>query len=463
MHYFSTRGNSERLPFGDAILMGLARDGGLLLPETIPDIHGKLDVWRGLNYVELAVEVMGLFCDVPREVLADLVDRSYGTFDVDEVVPIVPVGDLFVMELFHGPTLAFKDVALQFLGNLFEYLLDQTGQHLNIVAATSGDTGSAAIQGVRGKARINIFVMHPKGRTSRTQELQMTTVRDPNVHNLAVAGTFDDCQAMLKKLFSDLALKDAYSLGAVNSINWARVLAQIVYYVYGALRITTQTGAKAVQFTVPTGNFGNVFAGYVAMRMGAPIARLVLATNENNILERFFTTGEYRVGKVVPTCSPSMDIQVASNFERYLYYRADGDTARVREWMERFQEEGLLRMELAPDGRVDTVIVAGCGTRDATLATIRRCYQEHDYLLDPHTAVGMSVCKEHQLDGVPMICLATAHPAKFREAICEALGEDLAHHPTLDALEGLPVLCHDLPAETQALRNYLCAALSGEQ
>ncbi len=463
MHYVSTRGKSERLTFADAVLTGLARDGGLLLPESIPDVGDRLEAWSTLSYVELAIEVIGLFCDLPRVDVEDLVRRSYATFDADDVVPLVPVGDGYIMELFHGPTLAFKDVALQFLGNLFEYLLEQSGQELNIVAATSGDTGSAAIQGVRGKERIRIFVMHPKGRTSRTQELQMTTVLDENVRNLAVAGTFDDCQGMLKEIFSDLEFKDAYALGAVNSINWARVLAQVVYYVYGSLRVTRERGVDAVQFTVPTGNFGNIFAGYVARRMGLPISRLVLATNENNILERFFSTGEYRLGDVVPTCSPSMDIQVASNFERYLYYRANGDTEQVCAWMESFRQNGVLRVERGPDGSIDPNIVTGCGDRQATLETIRRVYETNGYLLDPHTAVGVSVSEAFQDRDRPMICLATAHPAKFREAIAESLGEDVARHPALDALEGRPSRCEALPADAAALKRYLTFALSGAE
>ncbi len=464
MHYVSTRGSSERLTFGEAVLTGLARDGGLLVPDEIPDVRDRLDAWRGLDYVELAVEVIGLFCDLPREDLEDLVTRSYSTFDAEAVTPLVSVGDNYIMELFHGPTLAFKDVALQFLGNLFEYLLEASGDHLNIVAATSGDTGSAAIQGVRGKERIRIFVMHPEGRTSRTQELQMTTVLDENVQNLAVAGTFDDCQAMLKETFSDLDFKDRYALGAVNSINWARVLAQVVYYVYGSLRVTTERQVDAVQFTVPTGNFGNIFAGYVACQMGLPISRLVLATNENNILERFFSTGEYARGDVVPTCSPSMDIQVASNFERYLYYRANGDTAQVREWMDAFGREGVLRVSAdSASGQIEPLIATGCGRREETLATIARYQGELDYLLDPHTAVGVAVSERFYEPGQPMICLATAHPAKFREAITEALGADVARHPALDALEGRPSRCESLPADVEALKAYLREKLAGDE
>jgi len=358
-----------------------------------------------------------------------------------------------VLELFHGPTLAFKDVALQFLGNLFAHILTARGATMNILAATSGDTGSAAIYGVRGKPGIRIFVMHPEGRTSRTQALQMTSVLDANVHNLAVQGTFDDCQSILKAIFNDLPFKQDYHLGAVNSINWARVLAQIVYYFYGAFRVMDATGCARVRFTVPTGNFGDVFAGYLAARMGLPIDRLVLATNENDILYRFFTSGVYARGPVQPTLSPSMDIQVASNFERYLYYRTGGDVARVCRLMTTFRDAGQFTLPPAPDG--DSLLVAGRGDSAATLRTIRACFERYGYLLDPHTAVGYHVADDHLDGAIPMICLATAHPAKFGDAIMEATGRDLAHHPLLDALDGAPTRCTTVPADVAAVRAFV--------
>ncbi len=319
MKYISTRGKIEPVGFKDAVMMGLATDGGLLLPERIPFIEKSvIDSWKGLSYRDLAFEVISLFADdIPQDDLKKLVSRSYSTFDHTEITPTTRKDGVYILELFHGPTLAFKDVALQFLGNLFEYLLKERHQKMNIVGATSGDTGSAAIYGVRGKENIAIFILHPHGKTSPVQALQMTTVLDDNVHNIAVRGTFDDCQNMVKSLFSDLAFKEKYSLGAVNSINWARVLAQVVYYFYSYFRISEQTGREVI-FSVPTGNFGDIFAGYVAKRMGLPINKLLLATNENNILTRFINNGDYSLGTVVPTVSPSMDIQVASNFERYL-------------------------------------------------------------------------------------------------------------------------------------------------
>ena len=458
MRYVSTRGGGEPLNFKDTILTGLARDGGLFLPETIPDVSGRLAGWSTLAYPELAYEIIRLFADdIPEAALRDIVSRSYATFRHAEVTPVVPVGPVHVLELFHGPTLAFKDVALQFLGNLFEYVLDASGGEMNIVAATSCDTGSAAIYGVRGRGRIRIFVMHPHGRVSPVQERQMTTVLDANVHNLAVDGTFDDCQDIVKELFGDLPFRDAYKLGAVNSINWARVLAQIVYYFYAAFRVQAATGAPRVRFTVPTGNFGDIFAGYVALRMGLPIDKLVLATNENDILTRYFTTGVYSVGAVAPTLSPSMDIQVASNFERYLYYVAGEDAAVLKRWMADFKAAGALKPDAAPQA----CIAAGRGDTATTLATIREYWEKYQYLLDPHTAVGVAVAARFMDAAAPMICLATAHPAKFGEAIMRATGQDLAHHPILDALSELPTRVQVVPARKEAIAAIVRAAVEG--
>lgn len=454
MQYISTRGGIAPVGFRDAVMMGMADDGGLLLPSEIPDVSDKLDDWRGLSYAELAVQVMLPFVDLSEDDLAGLVNRSYCTFAHPEVTPLVQVGDLHILELFHGPTLAFKDVALQFLGNLFEDTLSRSGRQLNILAATSGDTGSAAISGVRGKSRIRIFVLHPHGRTSPMQALQMTTVLDDNVHNLAVEGTFDDCQTIVKSIFADLDFKGRYELGAVNSINWARLLAQVVYYFYGVLQLQQRTGAARVRVAVPTGNFGDIFAGYIAARMGLPISRLVLATNENDILSRFFNAGDYRLGSVSPTLSPSMDIQIASNFERYLYYRVGEDAAALSAMMSAFSETGSLPMESLA-GTSESLIVAGSGTTQATLDTIRDTYANYDYLLDPHTAVGVTVARE-QLDAAePMLCLATAHPAKFSDAIEQAVGEDLAHHPQLDALVGKATRFEVLPALEEEVRAYV--------
>jgi threonine synthase len=457
MQYFSTRDTGHRLGFSEVVMTGLARDGGLFLPAEIPDASRQLGRWAGLSYPDLSVAIMSCFADVHEVSLRCMLEESCRTFSHPEVTPVVQVGDVHVLELFHGPTLAFKDVALQFLGRLFEHILAGEGGTLNIVGATSGDTGSAAIHGVRGRRGIRIFVMHPKGRVSPVQERQMTSVLDANVFNLAVGGTFDDCQGLLKEVFRDLEFRDRYRLGAVNSINWARILAQVVYYFYGAFRVMERTGAREVQVSVPTGNFGDIFAGYVAARMGLPVRRLVLATNENDILSRFFNTGEYRIGKVSETLSPSMDIQVASNFERYLFYRVGCDATRLAALMTEFGRTGAIRL---PAGEEKLFVAGSCDTA-GTLATIKLYHERHGYLLDPHTAVGVSVAERYREAGLPMICLATAHPAKFAGAIERAIGPGIATHPAIDELASLPTRCDDLSASPDALKAYLRGKIEG--
>jgi threonine synthase len=458
MKYISTRGKMEPIGFLDAVMTGLAPDGGLLLPETLPNMGNKLSDWKNLSYQELAFEVMSLFTtDMPAEDLKALIDKSYSTFRVPDVAPVVPVNGFHILELWHGPTLAFKDVALQFLGNLFEYILEKRGPstgsgqaaQLNILGATSGDTGSAAIYGVHGKKNIRIFIMHPKGRTSAVQEKQMTSVLDDNVFNLAVEGTFDDCQHLMKTIFSDVEFKEKYSLGSVNSVNWARVLAQIVYYFYAFFRVQETTGAKQVQFSVPTGNFGDIMAGWMAVQMGLPVKKLILATNENNILSRFFNTGVYSMGEVVPTISPSMDIQVASNFESYLYYRLGKDSVQLREMMAGFAKNKTLTVP-----GTDDLFVAGEANTVQTLETIQKVYKNEGYILDPHTAVGVYVAERYADDSVPTICLATAHPAKFNDAIIEAIGK-AAHHPVLDQLANAETRCDTIANDESAIRDYV--------
>jgi threonine synthase len=457
MKYISTRGGGAAVDFKTAVLTGLARDGGLFLPDSIPDVRADLPAWSGLDYGALAREVMGRFADLPAADLRAMIGGSYAAFRHPDVTPVVDVNGLHILELFHGPTLAFKDVALQFLGRAFEYYLAQSDRRLNILAATSGDTGSAAIAGVRGRSGLRIFVLYPHGRVSPAQERQMTTVPDANVFCIAVRGSFDDCQGIVKTLFRDLPFRDRYELGAVNSINWARLLAQIVYYFYGAFRVMERTGARAVRIAVPTGNFGDIFAGYLAMRMGLPVSRLILATNENDILARFFNTGVYRRETVQATLSPSMDIQVASNFERYLYYRMDCDPRKVCRMMEAFEQSGQLRLEGTGSAGVDPLFAAGtCATSD-TLALIREFYEQHGYLLDPHSAVGVRVGRRFLSPDEPLLALATAHPAKFADAIRQATGHDLAHHPVLDALANLPQRRTVLPADAQAVRDFLRA------
>ena len=455
MKYISTRGGMEPIGFVDAVMTGLAPDGGLLLPESLPDVKDRLEEWAELSYTELAFEVFSLFIDdIPPADLAELITKSYATFDTPEIAPLRKVGKLWVLELFHGPTLAFKDVALQFLGNLFEYILEQRGGRLNILGATSGDTGSAAIYGLRGKPNVKVFIMHPEGRTSPLQEKQMTSVLDPNIFNIALQGTFDDCQRIMKTLFADTEFKEQYALGSINSVNWARVLAQMVYYFYSAFRAMEQTGAASVRFSVPTGNFGDILAGYLASKMGLPVDLLLLATNENDILSRFFNSGTYSLSKVVPTISPSMDIQVASNFERYLYYRLGENPARLREQMEAFAQTGSLSVEPLSEGGVDPIFRAGRADTQTTLETISAYHRDHHYLLDPHTATGVFVAESFLDESIPTICLATAHPAKFPDAIQTATGEE-PHHPTLDALADAPTRCTSLPNEVEQIRDYL--------
>ena len=454
MRYVSTRGQTPPMGFADAVLTGLAPDGGLLLPETIPDVRDRLPHWQTLGYVELARELIALFVDdIPRDVLDDLIGKAYATFDHPEIVPLVRVGEVEVMELFHGPTLAFKDVALQFLGRLFEYVLAQRGLHLNILGATSGDTGSAAIAGVRGQKDIDIFIMYPKGRVSELQELQMTTVADENVHCLSVEGSFDDCQNLMKTLFGDLGFKAEYHLGAVNSVNWARVLAQVVYYAYASLKLG---GEQPVRFCVPTGNFGNVFAGYIAKRMGFPVGQLLLATNENDILSVFFHTGVYQRGEVRFTITPAMDIQVASNFERYLYYLLGEDAAALRGFMQAFASQGRAVLPRPPG--TDDFAATAVDVAD-TAATIRSVYREHGYVADPHSAVGIAAARRFPVSG-PTVCLATAHPAKFPEAVDEAVGAPVARHERLERLRGLPSRTTVIPASLEAVRAFIEAHAS---
>lgn len=456
MRYISTRGGTPAVPFQEAVLTGLADDGGLIIPERIPDARDRMGAWSDLSYRDLACEILRLYVDdIPEADLKRLVEESYRDAFPEEVAPLATAGPVQILELFHGPTLAFKDVALQLLGHLFEYILTRSGGELNILAATSGDTGSAAIHGVRGRDRIRIFVMHPHGRVSPIQERQMTTVLDQNVHNLAVEGTFDDAQRILKAIAGDVAFKRAHHLGAVNSVNWARVLAQIVYYVYASLKLRRQTGAPQVRFSVPTGNFGDILAGWYAAQMGAPVGPLVLATNTNDILSRFFRTGVYERGEVTPTVSPSMDIQVASNFERYLYYRLGEDAEALRNLMEVFARDRRLSVDVAPGTAVDPLFEAGCADETETLATIAAWYERHGVVLDPHTAVGVAVATRIGSEQ-PTVCLATAHPAKFPDAVRRATGHgELAHHPSIDNLMELPARCTTVPATEEAVRAYM--------
>jgi len=454
MRYVSTRGRAAPLGFQDTVIEGLAPDGGLFLPERFPDLSGELDGWRGLGFIELAARLMAHFVDdIEPDALHALLRRSYASFDTPDVVSLRTLDEVSVLELFHGPTLAFKDIALQFLGNVFSHILAHRGASVNILGSTSGDTGSAAIAGVRGKDAISIFVMYPDGRTSRLQELQMTSVVDPNVHCIAIEGSFDECQAIMKDIFNDLPFKARHRLGAINSVNWARLLAQIVYYIYATLALD-DGGRKQVSFSVPTGNFGDILAGYLALMMGVPIDRLICATNENDILSVFFNSGLYRRGHVHQTISPSMDIQVASNFERFLYLRMDRDSVRLRAFMDSFSKNGEATLGGAMP--VDPHIVATAIDTQETMATIADVYRRNGYVVDPHTAVGIAAAKRFRVDG-PMVCLATAHPAKFPESVDAAIGRKVAKHPRLDGLENAPSRRTVLPARVAEVQAFVAA------
>jgi len=415
MKYKSTRGGVDNISFKEAFLMGLATDGGLIVPAHIPSV--EIEKLKGLSYKQLAFEIFKLFTDdIEENDLKRLIDKSYESFDTPEVVSVVKKDGVYILELFHGPTFAFKDIALQFLGNLFEYVLSEKSLSMNILGATSGDTGSAAIYGLKGKKNVNIFILHPYNKVSEIQEMQMTTVEENNVYNIAIKGTFDDCQYIVKSIFNDLEFKTRYNLGAVNSINWARILAQIVYYFYAYFKVRTDD----LYFSVPTGNFGDIFAGYVAKKMGLPVKKLILATNANDILYRFVNFGDYSITDVVQTMSPSMDIQISSNLERYLYYLFDEDAVRVKESMERFSKQKSLTFDKKLLEKIKNDFESYTASEQDTLDTIRDMYEKTGYIIDPHTATGVyAAVKSNRKD---VVCLSTAHPAKFPQAIQKAIG-----------------------------------------
>ncbi len=458
MHYLSTRGSSGTRTFTEAVMTGLAEDGGLLLPRAIPRVdRATFESWQELSYSKLAYEVMSRFIDdIPTADLKALIKKSYAVFDHPDIVNHVHLDDLHILELFHGPTLAFKDVALQFLGNLFEYLLARDGSTMNILGATSGDTGSAAIYGVKGKERINIFILHPHKRISPVQEQQMTTVADANVFNIGVEGTFDDAQAAVKAIFSDIDFKKTRRLGAINSINWARILAQVVYYIYSCLHVAGHEKNSAVAFSVPTGNFGDIFAGYIAKKMlpEGTISKLILATNTNDILARFVNRGDYSLGDVVSTSSPSMDIQAASNFERYLYYLMDREPDLVKEAMLKFRVDGKLYLE-SYLAHIKRDFVASSVSEDEVKDTIARYYRNHHYILDPHSAVGVKAAEQHRDRGVPLVCLATAHPAKFGETVENAIGRQPDLPPQLVGLSEKETRCEVMECSADKIMNYI--------
>ncbi|MBH0238173.1 threonine synthase [Methylobrevis albus] len=424
MRYVSTRGRAPALSFSDVVVTGLARDGGLYVPETYPQLSAAtIAGFAGRSYADVAEAVIAPFVgdDIPPAALRRMIDGAYASFVHPAVTPLVQLGPgHFLLELFHGPTIAFKDVAMQLLARLMDHVLAERGQRATIVAATSGDTGGAAIEAFRGRDNTDIFVLFPHGRVSDVQRRQMTTVADANVHALAVEGTFDDCQALVKAMFNDLPFRDRVGLSGVNSINWGRIVAQVVYYFVAAVALGAPH--RPVSFTVPTGNFGDIFAGWVAKSMGLPIERLVVATNVNDIIVRTLETGRYETRGVMPTISPSMDIQVSSNFERLLFEAGGRDAEGVTALMNGLGQSGAFTVPAATIAAIRDGFAAGRTDEAATAATIGRVLADAGYLLDPHTATAVAVAEHEIAAPVPMVTLATAHPAKFPDAVEAASG-----------------------------------------
>jgi len=454
--YVSTRGGSPELGFEDVLLTGLAPDGGLFVPKAWPRL-GDIGALAGVDYVDAAQRIMQPYVEgaIDSRAFRALCAESYGRFAHSAVTPLVQLDQrLWVMELFHGPTLAFKDVALQLLGLLFDHVLAKRKSRITVVGATSGDTGSAAIEACRDRDAVDIFILYPAGRTSDVQRRQMTTVQSANVHAIAIEGTFDDCQALVKAMFADATFRDAHALAAVNSINWARIMAQIVYYVVAAVALGAP--ARKVAFAVPTGNFGNVYAGYAAMRMGLPIARLIVGTNRNDILARFFQTAEMRKATVVPTHSPSMDIQVSSNFERLLFELYDRDTEAVASSMAEFQTTGAFRVNRQAYEPASALFAATAVDDRATEETIRDTWRATGYALDPHSAVGVAAARRIALDPeIPVVTLACAHPAKFPELVTAATGVHPALPPHLADLFDRPERLVTLPNDLATVERYV--------
>ncbi|MDE2592922.1 MAG: threonine synthase [Burkholderiales bacterium] len=467
MKYISTRGDKTERRFCEILLEGLAPDGGLYLPTAYPQIDdATLNQWRGLSYAELAYEILSRYIDdIPAADLKDITARTYNkqVYGFDEITPLKPLEPGLALEaLSNGPTLAFKDMAMQLLGNLFEYELGRRGEQLNILGATSGDTGSAAEYAMRGKKGVRVFMLSPNGRMSPFQQAQMFSLQDPNIHNLAVEGVFDDCQDIVKAVSNDLDFKRKYKIGTVNSINWARLLAQVVYYFAGYF-YATKSNAEKISFTVPSGNFGNVCAGHVARMMGLPIDQLVVATNENNVLDEFFRTGSYRVrgsAETYETSSPSMDISKASNFERFVFDLLGRDGARVKAlFKDEIEQRGEFHLSADEFAKVTQYgFVSGTSTHANRLTTIKDTFERFGIMIDTHTADGLKVAREHVKTGVSMLVLETALPAKFADTIVEATGRQ-PERPSwiagLDGLEARPKRFTVMPKLTQAIKDYV--------
>lgn len=462
--YSSTRGceTQKNMSFRDVVMTGLAHDRGLFIPDSFPTVSKEeLESWRSLSYSDLAVEVISKFVEedqVPKKKLADIVKRSCGAFRHNDVTPVKEYDGHYILELFHGPTFAFKDVALQMLGNFFEYFLEtgSNGGRLAVLGATSGDTGSAAIYGLRGKKGIDCVILFPNGRVSEIQERQMTTVPDSNIHCVAVDGTFDDCQDIVKASFANKEFRDRVKLGAVNSINWCRVLAQTTYYYWSYLRVTDENpDIETVNYSVPTGNFGDILAGYYSKRMGLPVGKLIVATNENDILHRFFSKGEYHRYDIAETISPSMDICVSSNFERYLYHLAGDDPTVLSSWMKAFESTGKITLtgKKLEEARKD--FLSARADTAMTLQTIKEYKEKYDYMLCPHTAVGVSAI--HQLGEVSKatVALATAHDAKFPAACQRAVDPLPTPPPQLSKLFSMKTRSSNCPNDASVVQAFM--------
>jgi len=468
MQYVSTRGGMQPANFSDVLLEGLAPDGGLVVPATIPTVTAEtIESWRELSYAELATEVIGLYwTDIPREDLAGLCKAAYGAqFNSDLVVPLTPIDQMAALvDLSQGPTLAFKDMAMQFLGEALPYVLKQRDQTLNILGATSGDTGSAAEYAFRSKPNIGVFMLSPKGRMSKFQRAQMYTLTDDNVHNIVIDGVFDDAQNLVKELNGDLEFKAANSLGTVNSINLGRLIAQSVYYFWAWLRVTNgipadQRAEFGVSFAVPSGNFGNVFSGQLARQMGLPIDTLVLATNENNVLDEFFRSGKYEprsAANTLATSSPSMDISKASNLERFIYLVLDQDQTQLAKAWQQLDTTGTLDLsEHQPRFQQEFGMVSGTSTHEDRVTTIRAVYEKSQVVIDPHTADGVTVARGYQKPNQPMLVLETAKPEKFGDIVNEALGFEPELLPEFAKLLELEQHTVDMDVDATALRDYI--------
>ena len=479
MRYLSTRGQSPARSFTEILLAGLAPDGGLYLPESYPQVSAdELATWRSLPYHELAYQVLSKFItDIPPEDLQALIKRTY-TANVychtrpgeeaqvaEQITPLRTLEPgVHILELSNGPTLAFKDMAMQLLGNLFEYALGKTGAELNILGATSGDTGSSAEYAMRGKRGIRVFMLSPHGKMSRFQTAQMFSLQDPNIHNIAVKGVFDDCQDMVKAVSNDHAFKEKYKIGTVNSINWARVAAQIVYYFKGYFA-ATQSNDEEVSFSVPSGNFGNICAGHIARMMGLPIRKLILATNENDVLDEFFKTGAYRprgTAQTFHTSSPSMDISKASNFERFVFDLMGRDAAKVRELWNRVDGGGSFDLAGTTEfaGIANFGFVSGGSSHQDRLQTIRDTHAQYGLTIDTHTADGLKVGLQYREAGVPLICLETAQPCKFADTIQEALGHEPERPTAMQGIEDLPQRFEVMEASAAAIKQCIEAQLA---